>query len=134
MRKYGIGDRIKDYRQALGLTQEELAHKLGYKSKSTIQKIEKGVNDIPQSKIIPFAKALNIQPVDLLKADWYVDGDLIEYIETTRSSVDFLAKELSVADQLQIVLSHDEVIGDYKFSDDQLLQIIRYARFMMQEV
>jgi transcriptional regulator with XRE-family HTH domain len=50
----------------LGLTQEELAKMMGYKSKSTINKIELGVNDIPQSKIVQFAKALGTTPADLM--------------------------------------------------------------------
>ena len=54
-----IGKRIKARREALGMTQEELAKKLGYKSKTTIAKIELGVNDISQSKVVEFAKALN---------------------------------------------------------------------------
>lgn len=129
MRRYGIGGKIKYYRQALNMTQEELATKVGYKSKSTIQKIEKGVNDIPQSKIIPFSQALNITPIDLLGSDESVK----EYEKEARYSVDFLMDELSAADHLQAALSKDSVIGDHKFSDDQLLQIIRYARFLMQE-
>ena len=35
-----IGDKIKAQRLAMGLTQEELAARMGYKSKSTINKIE----------------------------------------------------------------------------------------------
>lgn len=54
-----IGDRICERRKELGLTQEELAKRLGYKSKSTINKIELGINDITQSKIIMFAEALD---------------------------------------------------------------------------
>ena len=50
-----IGKKIKEKRILLGLTQEELANKLGYKSKSTINKIELGINDIPQSKVSEFA-------------------------------------------------------------------------------
>lgn len=50
---------IKKRRIEIGMSQEELAEKLGYKSRSTIAKIEAGVNDITQSKIISFAKALN---------------------------------------------------------------------------
>ena len=38
-----VGKNIKKRRIALGLTQEDLAKKLGYKSKSTINKIEKGI-------------------------------------------------------------------------------------------
>lgn len=54
-----IGKRIKHQREAIKLTQEELAEKLGYKNKSSITKIENGTNDIPQSKVVEFAKALN---------------------------------------------------------------------------
>ena len=53
-----IGEIIKERRLDLGLTQEQLAQKLGYKSKSTINKIELGINDISQRKIIKFADAL----------------------------------------------------------------------------
>lgn len=61
-----IGKKIKEKRMLLGLTQEELANKLGYKSKSTINKIELGINDIPQSKVSEFARALNTTPVFLM--------------------------------------------------------------------
>ena len=54
-----IGDRINARRIGLGLTQDELAKKLGYKSRSTINKIELNINDITQPKIIDFAAALD---------------------------------------------------------------------------
>lgn len=54
-----IGDRIKARRLELGLTQDELAKKLGYRSRSTINKIEMNINDITQPKIIEFANALD---------------------------------------------------------------------------
>ena len=55
----GIGEKIKKRREELGLTQQELADRLGYKSKSAINKIELGVNDIAQKRIVSFAKALD---------------------------------------------------------------------------
>lgn len=55
-----IGKYIRQRRQELGLTQEELAKRTGYTSKAAINKIEKGVNDIPQSKITLFADALEV--------------------------------------------------------------------------
>ena len=61
-----IGKKIKEKRILLGLTQEELAHRLGYKSKSTINKIELGINDIPQSRVVEFANALNTTPAFLM--------------------------------------------------------------------
>ncbi|RKJ18383.1 helix-turn-helix domain-containing protein [bacterium D16-50] len=53
-----IGKRIKEKRESLGMTQEELASKLGYKNKSSIAKIETGTNDIVQSKVVEFANIL----------------------------------------------------------------------------
>ena len=47
-----LSRRILQRRLELGLSQEELAQRMGYRSKSSITKLEKGVNDIPQSKEI----------------------------------------------------------------------------------
>ena len=57
---------IRNRRIELGLTQAELAKKIGYRSISTIAKIERGINDIPQSKIKAFADALNTTPGELM--------------------------------------------------------------------
>ena len=59
-------DRIKSRRTELCLTVEELAHKMGYKDKSSISKIENGKADIPQSKIAAFADALQTTPAYLM--------------------------------------------------------------------
>ena len=61
-----IGENIRKRRIELGLTQEELANRMGYTSKSTINKIEQGVNDIPQSKIEKFADCLDTSPSVLM--------------------------------------------------------------------
>ena len=61
-----VGERIKLRRIELGLTQEELAQRLGYKSKSSINKIEMGVQDLPQKKISAFAEALDTTPSQLM--------------------------------------------------------------------
>ncbi|WP_019555239.1 helix-turn-helix domain-containing protein [Propionispira raffinosivorans] len=58
--------RIRLKREELNLSQDELARKLGYKSRSSINKIEKGENDIPQSKIVAFAEALETTPEYLM--------------------------------------------------------------------
>ena len=61
-----VGENIQRMRKRLGWTQEELAQKMGYKSKSTINKIELGINDIPQSKIVKFADVLGTTPAHLM--------------------------------------------------------------------
>lgn len=59
-------DNIKTRRLELGLSQEELAIKVGYSGKSMIAHIEKGDVDLTQSKIVAIAKALSIPPGDLM--------------------------------------------------------------------
>ena len=54
-----FGKKVKARREELGMTQEELAEKLGYKTKSTITKIECGINDPVLSRVSAFAEALN---------------------------------------------------------------------------
>ncbi len=61
-----VGENILLMRKRLGWTQEELAKRMGYKSKSTINKIELGINDIPQSKIVQFADVLGTTPAHLM--------------------------------------------------------------------
>ena len=64
-----MGDNICQLRKSLGMTQEELAKRMGYKSKSTINKIELGINDIPQNKILKFANVLGTTPAYLMGWD-----------------------------------------------------------------
>lgn len=61
-----IGQIIKKRREALGMSQEELAKKVGYKSRSSINKIETDGRGLPQSKIKAFATALDTTPAYLM--------------------------------------------------------------------
>ena len=53
-----IGQRVKLRREELGLSQEELAKRIGYKSKTSINKIELDFRNLTQSKIKAIADAL----------------------------------------------------------------------------
>lgn len=99
-----IGTIIKQRRLALGMTQEELAHKLGYKSKSTINKIEIGVNGISQSKINDFANALDCSP--------YLFIEDINHDPVSKDAIMEYAEKLS------------------KLSDDQLANVMKYIDFI----
>lgn len=57
-----IGQRIKRRREELQMSQEELANKIGYKSRSSINKIELDLYNLKQSKIKTIADALNTTP------------------------------------------------------------------------
>lgn len=60
-----IGERVKKLRTEKGMTQEELAGKLGYKSKSSVTHIENG-RDIPRSMIVKLADILETTPSYLM--------------------------------------------------------------------
>lgn len=56
-----VGERIKQRRLELNLSQDELAKKVGYKSRSSINKIELA-RDLPLKKVELMAKALDTSP------------------------------------------------------------------------
>ncbi|MGE9999240.1 LexA family protein [Catenibacterium mitsuokai] len=65
---------IKRRRQQLKMTQTDLALKMGYADKSMIAKIEKGNVDLPQSKILAFANALETTPGELMGWDYETEA------------------------------------------------------------
>ena len=64
-----IGDNIARRRYELGISQAQLAQLMGYKSRSTISRIEAGENDVPQNKIKDFAKVLDTTVAALMGID-----------------------------------------------------------------
>ena len=59
-----VGEKIKQRRIELNMSQEELGAKVGYKSRSSIQKIEAS-RDLPLKKVYKMAVALDL-PVSYL--------------------------------------------------------------------
>ena len=76
-----IGERIRQRRKQLHLSQDELAKRTGYKSRSAINKIEMSVNGLPRDKVIIFSHALNTTPVYLMglvdDPDWKMPLDVV---------------------------------------------------------
>lgn len=54
-----VGSNIKKRRYELRMSQQELADAMGYKTRSTIAKIESGENDVSQKKLQKFAAVLD---------------------------------------------------------------------------
>ena len=63
-----IGDRVKSLREQKNMTQQELATRLGYKSKSSVAHIENG-RDIPRSMVVTLADILDTTPAYLMGWD-----------------------------------------------------------------
>lgn len=72
-----FGQRFKFLRQRAGLTQKEVADKLGYGTHTSVLKIERGRQDIPITQIPAICKALQCTPFELLglrpEGDYLVD-------------------------------------------------------------
>ena len=111
-----IGDRIRAKREALGMSQEELATKIGYKSRSSINKIEKDGRGLPQSKILLIARALETTPDFLLgwsddETDFYPD-EVLYGINAMTSLLQYLYDDLDfheypLSETLEVTLKKD---------------------------
>lgn len=101
-----IGKRIRKRREELGMTQEELASKLHYKSKTTIAKIENGTNDIVQSKVIEFAKALHTTPAYLMGWSQVPNPSDAKY--TLTASIKAQSKDEAVLKIAQMFLTQND--------------------------
>ena len=93
-----IGERIRDRRELLGLSQEELAKMIGYTSRSSINKIETGVQQLRQSKIKAIADALDTNVNYILG----IDSNSDKYKNYLDSYMERIKKIISEMDDTQI--------------------------------
>lgn len=92
--------RINDLRKAKGLTVEALAARAGI-SKSYLSEMSSGKKPINSNRLEAVARALGVQPVDLIDGQ-SVTPDLMAHIH--------MLSELSDADR-EAVLSHTEALA-----------------------
>lgn len=88
-----LADRVRIRREELKLSQEELAQRLGYKSRSSVNKVECG-REISQKVIVRYAEALGVTPAYLMgwdenpedqakfEASVLLDEDIMELVHT----------------------------------------------------
>ena len=91
-----LGENIQLRRIELGLTQAELAKRLGLKSKASISSIEKNKEDLTVTRLIKIAEALettpthlmggNIKPGNLAKSSFRLNASYNEYIKLLHSN------------------------------------------------
>lgn len=87
-----IGERIRYRREQLGMTQAELAAALGYRSKSSINKIELGKQELTQPKIKAVADALQTTVTYIMGWD-----DTQSALESASLSFDDVAYEMGIS-------------------------------------
>ena len=117
---------IRQRRIELGITQKELSERLGYKSVSTIAKIEAGKSDLPQSKIKAFADALSTS-VDVLMDDAVPEGSVAipDPPATGRDILKALCKDspqaLALIDKMQVTESGEVTISGVDFTSAEII-------------
>ena len=110
-----VGERIKQIRNDLGMSQDELAKKVGYRSRSSIQKIEASRN-LPLRKVTKMAIALGCTESYLMgwtndphsvTASGHTPGEVVicAPVEKERSSrkINELLKDKTPEEQAEIV-------------------------------
>lgn len=96
-----MGLRIKKLREDKKMSQTTLAEMVGYKDKTAVAKVESGKVDLPQSKILAFASALNTSTS-------YLFGDIEQ-------------------DQPQTIAAHFD--GD-EYTEEEINKINEFAAFV----
>ena len=108
-------ERIKMLREKYGMSQQELAEKVGFKTASAVNKIELGLRDLNQTKIMAFAKALHTTPAYLMGWDNIAINDE-EYGKMVRAAGGVNAKKIPVLGKVVAGIPIDAVeeILDYE--------------------
>ena len=92
-----VGDRIREKREELGLTQDELSKKLGYKSRSSVNKME-NARELPLKKVKMMADVLGCSPAYLM--GW--DSKELENTKTLSSIENHVNKLLTGTNAIKI--------------------------------
>lgn len=152
-----IGERIKNRRIELNITQDELARRLGYSDKSSISRMENS-SKLTLNKVQLLADALNVSPSYLMgwEDELNVDMDMRNNSGTISNNIGSDSSESnntytnnnyysSPCSQGEKIVNHDvetsitskelfyELLLTLKdMSDEQLKDMIRYGNFILK--
>ena len=134
-----IGNRIKIRREELGMTQDELAQRLGYKSRSSVNKIELNQRNLPQAQIKAIANILDTTPSYIMGWD---EEENIEQIQTELEIVEMISKHYGnqviqiLNDLLQFDSSEQEKLSSFiaKYKDLDLCDRAELRGYMFSKI
>ena len=107
-----IGNRIRKRREELNISQDELARRVGYKSRTSIAKIENDGRELPQSKIYAIATALNTTPSYIMG---WEDEEVPVYVSEGISNG---------------IIRFINEVHDTNLTDKEVTQIINFANYL----
>ena len=115
-----VGDRIRRRREELEMSQDELAKRLGYKSRSSINKIERDASGLPQRKIADIAKALQTTPRYIMG---WVEKETSKKIDITTDVIIRMERDRNFSELVQKLYTLDnEKIKGVKAMLDSFFQ------------
>lgn len=120
-----FGERVLALRTEKGMTQDELAIAVGYKSRSTIAKIEAGERDPHQSMIAAIAKALDTTPAYLMGWEDEWDKEAEEFEKESQNDAKMLMNYLSKLfdDAESVRIAYDLIISLARLNRNGLLEL-----------
>lgn len=119
-----VGKRIKERRNELQMSVDELATKLN-KNRATIYRYEKGeIENLPIDILEPLAKALNTTPQYLMGWDKQSSG--MRMAEGDNESMYFSVSEKNVK---HVAIWHG-TFGMDAFTDEEFEKLLEYAKFI----
>ena len=122
-----LGQKIKKRREELGLSQEDLAKILGYKHKSSINKIELGAADVPRAKVPAFAKALGMTAIEF--SGWTEDRKTVNFSYCLEQQMKLLGWVVLYDADGNVILTHDGV--EYEVTEENIKELeSRVALYM----
>lgn len=146
-----IGERIKKRREELNMTQAELARILGYKSRTSVYKMELGERGLPQKKIKQLAEVLQTTPEYILgwgqerkeiimdkqnadiKKNISTDADALEFYKNAdagiRAGIGDLETSVKAAEQLKEAIT--SFARNLEFAVEAL--IVEYGNFRAEQ-
>lgn len=118
-----LGNKVKSARNNLGLSQEELANRVGYKTKGSIARIENGERDLPIDKLKLLAKALNTTPEYLV--GWNIESTK----QKAQSNITHFTNDLISMPLFSSISAGYGAIIDNCFIDNEEIEYIPMIQF-----
>lgn len=130
--KTNLYSNIARRRKDVGMTQDELARAAGYDNRSSIAKLETGAVDIPFSKILAIAEALQTDPVELMGLD-PVDTYSRPVVELNDYEQLMVMRLRAITEEQQQFIEH-VAIREYKLATTGKLQSKKMMSSVMDDL
>ena len=129
-----LGKKIKQRREELGLSQDELARMLGYKHKSSINKIELGAADVPRAKVPAFAKALGMTAIEF--SGWTEERKALSFSYCMEQQMRILGWVVLYDADGNVILTHEG--AEYEITEESMKElesrVALYLGFLLTEL